>query len=180
LAGDTDKPLRSATAAASFGAVRLTLPADAMTLAMALVHELQHAKLYALAHLVPLVVAGSGQLLHVPWRDDPRPVEAALQGAYAHLALIGFWHRHAVLGDIRPTHDPIVEFAWAREAVRRTVVTLCNSDALTPAGSWFVAGMRRQVEQWEQVQVNRRVLTAVDDNLTAHRSACQLSHPDLA
>ncbi|MFC6481384.1 HEXXH motif-containing putative peptide modification protein [Streptomyces goshikiensis] len=48
-----------------------------------------------------------------PWRSDPRPLEGLLHGAYAHLALAGYWQRAALYG---------ARGAWAQHARIRAQV----------------------------------------------------------
>ena len=152
LRAEPGTPPQSATAEATFGATSLVLPDDATALAALLVHEFQHTKLFALHHVIPLTTSARGELIQVAWRPDPRPVDAALQGAYAHLALIEFWYRQTE-ADWSSDRDPTVEFLWAREAVRLALADVSRSGSLTRAGAWFVAEMRGIVERWRKVPV---------------------------
>ena len=81
----------SASSREVFGCAALSPPADALTLAVTLAHEVQHAKLGALLDLVPLTQPDDGRRYYAPWREDPRPIGGLLQGAYAHLGVSGFW-----------------------------------------------------------------------------------------
>jgi uncharacterized protein len=124
---------RGATARQAFGATALALPRRPDGLAALLLHEFQHAKLHALTDLHDLFDADNPRRLSVPWRDDPRPVEGVLHGAYAHLAL---------------THLSLSRGPLARERyqlhrgwVCRAVDDLAASQALTSDGDRFVAGM---------------------------------------
>ena len=89
----------SATSAHAFGAVALSAPADALSLAVALIHETQHSLLNATRTLFDLVRDGEATL-YSPWRDDPRPAFGLLHGAYAYLAVSRFWRTEAL-----PLHD---------------------------------------------------------------------------
>ena len=86
----------SATSGDAFGAVAASIPSDGVTLAVALMHEFQHAKLCAITHLEPLFDPRAGKLFYAPWRPDPRPAGALLHGIFAHMAVADFWrtHRH--------------------------------------------------------------------------------------
>ncbi|MFE2724937.1 aKG-HExxH-type peptide beta-hydroxylase [Kitasatospora sp. NPDC059327] len=81
----------SAAARRAYGAVAASLPGDPVLLALALVHEFLHLQLGALLDLVPLHRPDGAAVHHAPWRPDPRPVGALLQGTYAHLGVADFW-----------------------------------------------------------------------------------------
>ncbi|MGK5631364.1 HEXXH motif domain-containing protein, partial [Streptomyces sp. URMC 123] len=132
----------SGTRREAYGAVLSSAPPGPGHLAATVVHELQHAKLSALAELVPLHTAGPTPLHWAPWRVDPRPFDGLLQGAYSHLALADYWQRLALATD-----DPMRrDSAWAehsrcREQVGATLPTLLGSRRLTPEGRVLVGEM---------------------------------------
>ncbi|MEU6077605.1 HEXXH motif-containing putative peptide modification protein, partial [Micromonospora sp. NPDC047074] len=133
----------SATSRAALGAIAVSVPADPQTLALLLVHELQHTKLGALLDLVPLHAPGGPARYRAPWRWDPRPVGALLQGAYAHLGVAEVWRcrRHE---DVRSAF----EYAYWREQTTRAVAQLAGSAELTDDGRAFVAGMAGTLRGW--------------------------------
>lgn len=128
----------SASNQRAFGAVAVSVPADADELALLMIHETQHAKLSALLDLVDLVDPDDSQLFHAPWRTDPRPAGALLQGSYAHAAVAGFWrtHRHSLAGG--PARGAEFEHIFWRDQARVGADTLLASRALTPLGRSFV------------------------------------------
>ncbi|MFE2288262.1 HEXXH motif-containing putative peptide modification protein [Streptomyces sp. NPDC059443] len=106
-------------------------------LAAVLVHEVQHGKLAALSGAFPLHTADRAARYWAPWRDDPRPLEGLLRGAYAHLALAGYWQRAALYG---------ARGAWAQHARIRAWVAvvlpvLVGCGELTAGGRVFVEAM---------------------------------------
>jgi uncharacterized protein len=125
---------RSATARHAFGAVAIALPRQPKGLDALLLHEFQHVKLHALTDLHPLFDTEDARRLRVPWRPDPRPVEGALHGAYAHLALA---HLSLSLG--RTARDGYLRY---RSWVVETTEALSATGALTSDGERFVAGMQ--------------------------------------
>ncbi|MFC0505693.1 aKG-HExxH-type peptide beta-hydroxylase [Micromonospora costi] len=151
----------SATSRDALGAIALSVPADAPTLALLLVHELQHTKLGALLDLLPLHGDGGPARYRAPWRLDPRPVGALLQGAYAHLGVAEVWRcrrREGLAAEF--------EYAYWREQTHRAVVQLAGSPELTAAGRAFVAGMAATVRRWRDPAdspVDGRVEAAVRD-----------------
>lgn len=147
-AEETGRLLRSLVPlSGSSRAVGGTLPAAAGSvmaraqpppaLAATLVHEVQHGKLAALAEAVTLHTADRSARYWAPWRADPRPLEGLLRGAYAHLALAGYWQRAALYG---------ARGAWAQHARIRAQVAvvlpvLVERAELTDAGRVFVGAM---------------------------------------
>ncbi|WP_019545068.1 aKG-HExxH-type peptide beta-hydroxylase [Streptomyces sulphureus] len=129
----------SMTLRAAPGAVFTTLPADAYSFAAVLVHEVQHTKLALLDVLRPLHTARNHERYEVGWRSDPRPVEAVLQGTFAHLALAELWHRLATGPTARAAAVPCSHEAWQQTA--RTLAQLRDSNELTYEGRQFVRGM---------------------------------------
>ena len=137
--------LVSSSSPETFGAIAVSEPSDACTLASTLAHEVQHVKLSALLDLVPLARPDDGRHFYAPWREDPRPISGLLQGAYAYVGVSGFWRRQRELG---PELDAQVEFARWREAAALAAGVLQCSGQLTAAGREFVQGMAATLEAW--------------------------------
>ena len=136
---------RSGTSLRAFGALALALPADVDTLSALLLHEMQHVKLIGLGDLYDLFDPADDRRFQVPWRPDPRPVEAALHGTYAHLALAELWRSRARR---RPDRQASHRSLRYRSCVGEAIETLLNSGALMPDGVRFCLGMRASVEDW--------------------------------
>ena len=104
-----------------------------------LLHEFQHVKLNVLLDLHALSQPGSRARFRVPWRDEPRPPEAALHGTYAFLAL---------------THLRRAEGPASRATYLRYRSWVCGAaddllsatGVLTSAGERFVSGMAAAAE----------------------------------
>ena len=164
----------SAAARQASGAVGVALPADAESLALLLIHEFQHVKLGALLDMADLCAPkADGRLFYAPWRDDPRPAEALLQGAYAHLAVTDYWRtrRHRASGpEALAAADRFVR--W-RILTAEAVETLAGSGVLTEHGDRFVAGMRATIGSWGGERVPPNVEAAArrwaDDQRNAWR-----------
>ncbi|SDT65240.1 FxsB family cyclophane-forming radical SAM/SPASM peptide maturase [Actinoplanes derwentensis] len=133
---------RAATAMDAFGsmAAALTGPAE---LAVLLVHEFQHAKLGALLDLYDLHVRDSDELVAVGWKPEPRPVEAALQGVYAHAAVADVWRLRSGT-DPRAAELYSMYHRWTTDAI----AALRRTEALTPLGTDFVDRLAGTVESW--------------------------------
>ncbi|UED84208.1 aKG-HExxH-type peptide beta-hydroxylase [Streptomyces profundus] len=138
----------SSTSPGAFGAVLASAPPNAALLAAGLTHELQHAKLAAVGTLNPLHHEGPKARHWAPWRPDPRPFDGLLHGAYAHLALAGFWQQLA-LG----LRDPGArETAWAAHSrchlqVGAVLPALRAARRLTDDGRVFVRALAERHEE---------------------------------
>jgi uncharacterized protein len=171
LANDVPGREISAAARQAFGAVAAALPGDGSTLALLLLHEFQHVKLGAVLDLFDLCDPADRRLYYAPWREDPRPLEPLLQGAYAHLAVTDFWRirRHELSGP-----DALAaagRFARWRALTAEAIETLASSDGLTALGARFVGGMRVTVQPWLDEPVPDAAATAARDWAAERRAA---------
>jgi HEXXH motif-containing protein len=161
----------SVTCDDTFGGCALTLPVHPAAFAATLVHEFQHTKMSAIRRLVPLYDRDADGRFHAPWRPDPRPVGALVQGVYAFLGVADFWRSVRAAPSLRDRAAPSLrdraapslrdraapslrdraapslrdraeqEFADLREQVRDAHGALVRSGLLTPAGEIFHARM---------------------------------------
>ena len=164
----------SAAARQAFGSVGVALPADGETLAQLLIHEFQHVKLGAVLDMFELCAPDAGgRLFYAPWRDDPRPVEALLQGTYAHLGVTDYWRgrRHRAQG---PDAIAAAErFARWRMLTAEAIDRLVGSGALTDLGLRLVARMRATIEPWLDEQVDAAAAEAAGRWAAERRQAWQ-------
>ena len=161
----------SATARRAFGAVAVALPPTPDTLALLLMHEFQHVKLGALLDLFDLCDTSDTRLFYAPWREDPRPLEGLLQGAYAHLAVVDYWRvrRHHVAGGGRAAAE--VQFARWRMDTVEAVEQLEKSGSLTALGQRFAEAMGSTLEGWQGEHVEAAALDAARRAADEHRAA---------
>lgn len=132
----------SATARDAFGAVGVALPKESSSLALLLIHEFQHVKLGAMLDLFDLYDQNDKRLFHVPWREDARPLEGVLQGAYAHVAVTDYWRiRQGLLAGI-PRTNANEQFIKFRDTTAGAIDTLEKSGSLTKLGQRLLEGMR--------------------------------------
>jgi HEXXH motif-containing protein len=159
----------AATAPDAVGAVALSHPPDAATLAVSLVHELQHTILAGLLDLVRLHRADATPRYYAPWRDDARPFEALLHGAYAFQGVARFWRdaRRAGLPGVA-TDEAEYQFALWRGRVVAATATLARSGLLTSAGERFVAGMCGAQRDWPGERLGARARTRAARAAVAH------------
>jgi HEXXH motif-containing protein len=136
-----DRGSDSATATAAIGAVLLTPQHDPESLALTLLHEFQHTKLAALEDIVALSSADTRARYDVRWRDDHRPLAAVLHGAYAHLAVAGYWHAASRMRSAYPAYLARKEFDYWSAAVREALDQIRGSTELTATGKRFISGM---------------------------------------
>jgi HEXXH motif-containing protein len=167
----------SSTAAAAFGAVALSLPDDPLTMAEVLTHESQHAALNAVMDLTLLTGADAGTLSYAPWRDDPRPAGALLQGIFAHFGVAGFWRQQHHRG--APGTEPSrasVEFARWRTVVAQAAADLARDGVLTRDGQELVSAMRAELAAWQYEHVPAAARDYAEDLSIDHRVQWRLRH----
>jgi uncharacterized protein len=162
----------SASSRETFGCIAMSEPRDALTLAVTLVHELHHNKLSAVLDLVRLLYPDDRRF-YAPWRDDPRPLSGLLQGAYAHMAIAGFWHRMCQVEEGDALVQPQAEFTRWREATHLVVRTLTSSGRLTPDGEVYLAGMNRTLTQWADYPVRDAATQTAREAAEEHLAAWQ-------
>lgn len=160
----------------AFGAIGSSLPAEPEFFAELIVHELAHVRLGGLLDIVPLYDDSGAARLHAPWRDDPRPLGALLQGAYAHLAVAAFWRvqRHRAGALRRDAADE--RFALLREQSAVAIRTLGTAPELTPAGERFVRLMAATSTDLDTDRVDDRLVGGVRRSLRLHRQRWQREH----
>ncbi|WP_405488919.1 aKG-HExxH-type peptide beta-hydroxylase [Streptomyces sp. NBC_00096] len=145
-------------------------------LAATLVHEVQHGKLAALAQAIPLHTADRSARYWAPWRADPRPLEGLLRGAYAHLALAGYWQRAALYG---------ARGAWAQHARIRAQVAVAlpvlqGCAELTAGGRVFVDAMVSAERDMDAVPPPGGQHAVARAGVERDRAAWCAAHPNLA
>lgn len=146
LAADPGGMMRASTARDAFGAVAVA-PAEHPALAVMLVHEFQHSKLGALLDLYDLYDPSSQVTISVGWRPDRRPVEGALQGTYAHLAVAEIWRgRAARAGADGPAARR--SYVQYRDWTLAALDDLRGCGALTPLGEHLVGRMAAATDGW--------------------------------
>ena len=170
----------SASSRETFGTVALSAPPDARSFALTLCHEVQHAKLTAVIDIVALTQPDDGRRWYAPWRDDPRPIGALLQGGYAFLGVSGFWHRQRRHEDDDAAILAHSEFVRWRAACQLVVDSLLASGRLTPAGGQFVAGMAQTLRGWEDEPVLPVARMIAQQNAERHLGRWRLRNGDSA
>jgi HEXXH motif-containing protein len=167
---------RSSSSPETAGAIALSRPLSASSLAVTLVHELQHLKLNALINLVTLTQRDDGRRYYAPWRDDPRPVSGLLHGAYAYLGISGFWRRQRYLVPAEGRLRAHAEFARWRAASALATSTLAGSGQLTTAGSRFVRRMAATLQGWRYETVPADAELLAGREADEHRARWTQAH----
>ncbi|MBT2403818.1 HEXXH motif domain-containing protein, partial [Streptomyces sp. ISL-21] len=173
LAGGSRSSGATLPAAAGSVLVRAQAPP---ALAATLVHEVQHGKLAALADILTLHTANRTARHWAPWRRDPRPLEGLLHGAYAHLALAGYWQRAALYG---------ARGAWAQHARIRAQVAAAlpvirSQPELTSAGREFTDAMTAAERAMDELPPPGDQYATARRALERERRAWCAAHPELA
>jgi uncharacterized protein len=145
----------SATARKAFGALGIALPSSAgpetgEVLACLLLHEFQHLKLGAVLDMYELQDPNTSKVIDYPvgWRADLRPLEAVLQGAYAHMAVAEYWRRRASAA--RPPGGEVFARRAAEMAVQveAALARIAGDPTLTALGRKWVADMTFAAAGW--------------------------------
>ena len=166
----------SATSRHSFGAVALSLPRHGRFFAVTLAHECQHLKLCALLDLVTLIDDPGERRWYAPWREDPRPLGALLQGAYAHVGVAAFWRKQRYVDRGIAALQAHAEFARWRDETQHVITTLQTSGALTSDGAFFVEGMAARLEMWAAEPVPAAAVQRARAAAAEHRMAWRRRH----
>jgi HEXXH motif-containing protein len=169
----------SSTFAEAFGAVAMSAPAGPRSTALALAHELQHSKFTVLARLHPLLDEEVPALhYYAPWRRDPRPLGALLDGAYAFLAVARFWRTQRRIDiDERSRQEADVHFQRWAGATHDVTRMLLHHPALTDMGRFVTARMLARVHRWLQEPASERAAAAARDAAAAHLAQCRRAYP---
>jgi HEXXH motif-containing protein len=147
----------SATSRSAVGKVALTTPDNGLLLAATLIHEAQHNRLYAIQDLHQLCRQSTAQLHYSPWRDDPRPVEGLLHGAFAFAGVADYW-REQSRSDNGHAQTASATFAVALQQVRNGYEELNrNLAAFTAKGQSIVDDIGAVVRLWEREPVDEAV-----------------------
>jgi HEXXH motif-containing protein len=161
----------TATSGWAWGAVLLSLPSDELAFAEALTHEFHHLVLAAVEDITTLINAsGHDDLCYAPWRDDPRPRSALLQGCYAFFGVAGFWLRQRDVGSSTDRLRAETEFARRSQNVFDALTELQNWAGLTAPGRLFVATMADRVAELLAKQVNPAARAAASQANSDHRA----------
>jgi HEXXH motif-containing protein len=140
----------SASVRGCFGAIGLSVPAEATVAAELLVHEFQHEKLGALLDLIDLCDGDGPARFCAPWRPEPRPASALMQGVYAFAGVAGYWRvRRLHLTGVAQRQAQF-RFAYWREQVSHALAQLLGSGELTPSGTRFFTGLNATIDAWRE------------------------------
>ncbi len=166
----------SASCREQFGAIALTRPGDGLELAVTLVHELQHSKFNALLDSVELVSSSAedGMLHYAPWREDPRPLKALLNGTHAFVAVASFWHEQWLTGSFKDR--AAYELAHVASQVGQALQTLTGADGFTPEGRRFLAAMVDASRRWDINAVAGQARDLARLAATEHRTRWRLNN----
>lgn len=150
----------SAASRLAFGAIAVCIPDDAETLAELFIHEFQHMKLGALLDVVDLYESGGPSIHWAPWRTDPRPVGALLQGTYAHVGVTDYW-RMRQRRDVQ-SRLPAVEFGYWLAQTSRAAAILAGSGELTAAGQRLISQLKETLRCWH-TELKPSIVSQVED-----------------
>jgi len=167
----------TATSGWAWGAVLLSLPSDKLSFAEALTHEFHHMVLAAVEDIITLINSAThDDLCYAPWRDDPRPRSALLQGSYAFFGVAGFWLRQSYAGSSADKQRAEIEFARRSQNVSDALAELRNWAGLTDAGHLFISKMADQLAKMLAEPVNPSAHATARQVNSEHRARWLRTH----
>nr|MDT0658259.1 HEXXH motif domain-containing protein [Micromonospora sp. DSM 115978] len=143
-----DGTSQGATSDRASGSLAVSVASDPQTLALSMVHEFQHMKLFAVTELVDLHRPAGQDRYFAPWRADPRPLHALLHGVYAHTGVCDYWRRRRVTLTGETGRAAHFEFALWHRLTSLAIDGLLASPELTELGRQFVMELRRTLQTW--------------------------------
>lgn len=161
------------SSAAAIGAIAVPVGLSSTAMAESFVHEFQHSKFNALAHLVNLADADATGRYYAPWRDDPRPIGGMLHGIYAFVAVAEFW----LARDDEADHTTAMgEFrlAYRRQQVGWALDALVGADGLTSLGAELVAAVRERLAVCARADVDAQLVAIADRMIVDHYASWRL------
>jgi HEXXH motif-containing protein len=166
----------SASTGEALGSVIMARPADAMTLAVTLVHEFHHNLLSGLLHMIPLYRHDPSERFYTLWREDPRPLAGVLSGIHAFFGVTAFWRALC-----RHETGPLArragfEFAYWRGGTWRTLQALSGDRHLTEAGERFLGSIEAQLRPMLDEVVPDRMDEQAAAAAADHRAGWQLRY----
>lgn len=140
----------SASSIDALGAIGLSLTEDLPTLAVGILHEVQHLKVGALLNTYPVHRADATARFRVEWRPGQRPFEALLQGVAAFVGVADFWRVEAERQEGPPGVRQRAEREYARwyPAVITALDEVRHAGALEPVGLDMLAGFTHLASDW--------------------------------
>ncbi|MFI5894685.1 HEXXH motif domain-containing protein [Actinoplanes sp. NPDC051513] len=166
---------RSASSGDAFGAIMCSLPPEAVTMAVSLVHESMHIKLGGLMHVEVLTRGPGKSCLYAPWRDDPRPADGLLQGIYAFSGIAAFWRvERLATGELDGLGD--FEFAYARAQAREALGIASVDGELTEIGHRFTARLADEMDSWPDDRRDPKARALVGLVADGHRAGWRIRH----
>jgi HEXXH motif-containing protein len=166
----------TATSGWAWGAVLLSLPPDAVAFAEALTHEFHHLVLAAVEDVTALSGAADDDLCYAPWRDDPRPRSALLQGSYAFFGVAGFWLRESRARSGAGQQQAQAELVRRSENVADALSELRGWTGLTPSGRLLVEQLDDEVAGLLAEPVDPGVLAKARQVNADHRARWLNAH----
>lgn len=143
----------SASTGEAFGSAIIGRQPNAAALAATLVHEYHHIVLGGVLHLAQLHRDDKRLRFYAPWRDDPRPLDRVLQGAYAFFGVTELWRALSHVDGKHGGTAAALEFAYWRAQTWQALSAIRGDARLTEVGRRFVDGIAARLEPWQHEPV---------------------------
>jgi len=110
--------------------------------------------------------------IYAPWRNDPRPIGAVVQGLYAYFGMTALWRALANPNDRRSAF----EFAYHRAVAWHAVNAIQSDPALTETGRRFVDAIADVMEPWQREPVAADLVEAARRTAIDHHLGWRIRH----
>ncbi|MFB4265678.1 HEXXH motif-containing putative peptide modification protein [Nonomuraea sp. GTA35] len=170
----------SATSGWAYGAIALSPPPDPLGLAESLVHEVWHLLLGAVEDMTSLADPDDDRRWYAPWRSDPRPLGALVQGCFANFAITAFWRTECGVPSPRSPGRAETEFAHRRAITFEALTRAAGSGGLTAAGRHLVDGLLHRLSPWLREPLPAAAERRAAELRAAHRARWLAANPGYA
>ena len=156
----------------------------------ALVHEVAHLRLNRAAEGLAFAPGPRQPVCYSPWRDDPRPVDGLVHGAYSFSLVLDFWLQAleaggAASGGAASGGAASGGAAWAGERVALLAVQLADAHEvlarcpLSDFGRSLVARLRASLPSVGELPAGRASIERARAAAERHRHQSRAAFPDL-
>ncbi len=145
----------------------------------ALVHEVAHLRLNRAAEGLAFAPGPRQPVCYSPWRDDPRPVDGLVHGAYSFSLVLAFWLQALESGGAATAPVPAEEriaLLGVQLADAHEVLDRCP---LSDFARTLVAGLRGALPDLTDLPAGQSAMERARASAARHRQRSRAAFPDL-
>lgn len=165
--------------------MKIAFPNDAIRLAVAMMHEDFHNRLYEFGTLYPLIGLDAPELfvLYSPLRDDPRPPTGLLHAAFSLTGMLPVWQKLSTLSSGSVQQQAAYEFAADRASLRQALHSLNDypePDHITKRGWELIDVLMAQSAEWQDAYVAPEINRLRRMTSLSHQAQWLADHVELS